>query len=200
MDSVSEIQTKVSSDDVPVPSQIAHFVAYTSRFEEMVKWYKNVLHLRPSHEDENFAFLTYDAEHHRVALVRVPGLGDRLDGHVGIHHVAFTYRTLHDMLVTHERLAADGILPYWAVNHGPTISLYYNDPDKNRVEMQVDNFDTAEEAIAYCAGPEFAENPIGVDVDPSALLKKLRDGTNEAELKIRPNIGPRDLSSGFPIG
>lgn len=184
-----------------VPTQIAHFVLYTSRFGEMVPWYKAVLHMHSSHEDENLAFMTYDAEHHRVAIVNIPGLKDQADGHATFHHVAFTYATLTDLLETHERLEALGIKPYWATNHGPTSSMYYRDPDGNRVEMQVDNFDTAEEGIAFCATPEFAENPIGVDFDPAEHLAKLRSGeATEAALKTRPNIGPRRLEDGYPSG
>jgi len=183
-----------------VPSQIAHFVLYTKRFAEMVPWYKTVFQMHASHEDENLAFLTYDYEHHRVAIVQVPHMKDPQDGVAGFHHVAFTYRSLHDLLVTHERLQTHGIRPYWAVNHGPTTSVYFRDPDGNRVEMQVDNFDSAEEGIAFCRLPEFAENPIGVDFEPAELLRRLRAGETEAALKVRPNIGPRDLKSGFPAG
>src|SRR5258708_6960409 len=139
-----------------VPSKFAHCVIYTARFAEMVSWYKTVLLMRASHEDQSVAFLTYDDEHHRVALVAMPGLKPRPKGLVGFHHVAFAYASLHDLLATHERLAKNGIRPYWAINHGPTTSLYFLDPDVNRIELQIDNFDTAEECIAYCALPEFA--------------------------------------------
>lgn len=183
-----------------VPTQIAHFVLYTSRFQEMVRWYKAVLFMRASHEDENVAFMTYDDEHHRIAIVNIPDLKDQPDGFATFHHVAFTYATLTDLLETHERLSALGIMPYWATNHGPTTSMYFRDPDGNRVEMQIDNFDTAEEGIAYCRLPEFAENPIGVDFDPADHLHLLRTGAaTEAQLKIRPNIGPRGMAE-YPSG
>lgn len=178
-----------------VPSKFAHCVIYTARFSEMVAWYKTVLFMRASHEDQSVAFLTYDDEHHRVALVEMPGLKPRPKGLVGFHHVAFAYAKLSDLLETHERLVKEGIRPYWAINHGPTTSLYFLDPDGNRIELQVDNFDTAEECIAYCALPEFAENPVGVDIDPADLLRRLRAGEPELTLKKRPNIGPRSLET-----
>ncbi len=181
------------------PTQIAHFVVYTSRFKAMVDFYRGLFDLVSSHEDDNVAFMTYDEEHHRIAVVNVPGLSDRPDGAVGFHHVAFTYATLKDLLETHERLSNAGVKPYWAVNHGPTTSMYFRDPDGNRVEMQVDNFDTAEEGIAYCRLPEFAENPIGVDIDPVDMLRRLRGGETEAALKVRPRIGPRGMDD-FPRG
>lgn len=192
-------KTVLEVDGAPRPSQIAHVVLLTTRFGDMVRWYKHALSMVASFEDDNLAFLTFDQEHHRVALVRAPDIKERVDGHVGVHHVAFTYRSLRDLLTAHERLAGVGVTPYWAVNHGITISLYYNDPDRNRVELQVDTFHSAEEGIAYCATPEFAENPVGVDIDPGELLARLRAGASEAELKVRPNIGPRSLDS-YPTG
>jgi hypothetical protein len=85
---------------------------------------------------------------------------------------------------------AEGIVPYWSVNHGPTTSIYYADPDGNRIEFQVDNFDTKAEAVAYCALPEFAENTSGVDFDPAELLRRLEAGEPEAVLKRRPRSAP----------
>jgi catechol 2,3-dioxygenase-like lactoylglutathione lyase family enzyme len=187
------------SDSLVVPTQIAHIVLYSLRFDEMVPWYKTVFHMRPSHEDENLSFLTYDSEHHRIAIVRMPHYKPQQEGVAGFNHIAFTYKTLLSLLLTHERLAALGIRPYWTVNHGPTTSMYFRDPDGNRVEMQVDNFDTAAEGIAYCRLPEFAENPIGVDFDAPEMLQRLRAGASEASLKIRPRIGPRGMGS-FPLG
>lgn len=71
------------------------------------------------------------------------------------------------------------------------MSMYYEDPDGNEVETQVDNFDTAEEGMAFIEGEAFAENPIGVDFDPEEFVKRVRNGDDESELKKRPNIGKR---------
>src|SRR5882757_5594000 len=56
------------------PSKFAHCVIYTTRFPEMVRWYKTVLVMRASHEDDSVAFLTFDDERHRIALVQRAGL------------------------------------------------------------------------------------------------------------------------------
>jgi catechol 2,3-dioxygenase-like lactoylglutathione lyase family enzyme len=173
------------------PSHFAHFVIYSSQFRKVTAWYKLVLCPATTFEDEEIAFLTFDEEHHRVAILSVPNLARQTDGVASIHHVAFTYRTLRDLLLTWKRLVVAGIQPDWCVNHGPTTSIYYSDPDGNRIEFQVDNFATSVEAIAYCAGPAFRENSVGVDFDPAELLRRIEAGEPEAVLKIRPNIGPR---------
>ena len=54
-------------------------------------------------------------------------------------------------LYTYARLKGDGIEPYWCINHGPTTSLYYKDPDGNQIELQVDNFPTPRRRTAGCA-------------------------------------------------
>src|SRR5260221_5544075 len=68
------------------PSKFAHCVIYTTRFPEMVRWYKTVLVMRASHEDDSVAFLTFDDEHHRIALVQMAGLKDRPEELNGLHN------------------------------------------------------------------------------------------------------------------
>ena len=97
------------------------------------------------HADGVLAFLTYDDEHHRIAIARIPGLEDQPPLAAGTDHVAFTHADLGDLLYTYARLKSEGIEPYWCINHGPTTSMYYKDPDGNSIELQVDNFPTAEE-------------------------------------------------------
>src|SRR3546814_18993286 len=65
------------------PQRLAHFVLRTSRFEELVDWYQTVLGATPAFQNELLAFLSYDEEHHRVALLNVPGLQPKPAGVVG---------------------------------------------------------------------------------------------------------------------
>ena len=64
----------------------------------------------------------------------------------------------------------------WPINHGLTTSLYYADPDGNRVEFQVENFGTAKEFQGYMRSEAFAKNPIGVEFDPETLLSRYESG------------------------
>lgn len=179
---------------VVAPVKLAHFVLRTSRFREMIAWYKTALGAHAVFANELLAFLTYDQEHHRVAILNVPNLADQAEGAAGVHHVAFTYATLADLLSNYERLAALGIEPVFVINHGPTTSLYYADPDHNQLEFQVENFATVEDSTAFFYSAEFAENPIGVEFDPRELLRRLRAGEPEQELKKRARAGARGLS------
>lgn len=175
------------------PVRLAHVVLRTSKFDELMHWYQTVLCARVAYSDGGIGFLAYDDEHHRIALIKVPGLNVQPPGICGVHHIAFTYASLSDLVDTYERLEGLGISPVWCVNHGPTTSMYYADPDGNQVELQVDNCDTVEEAGAFFYTSAFAANPIGVDFEPAELARRVRAGEDEAAIKQRPASGPRGV-------
>jgi catechol 2,3-dioxygenase-like lactoylglutathione lyase family enzyme len=195
VEAIESVQRVVANGSAIVsPVRLAHFVLRTSRFDELVRWYKIVLGAKPAFENELLSFLSYDEEHHRVAILRAPDLADQTAGVAGVHHCAFTYGSLGDLMMTYERLRDLGITPVFVINHGPTTSLYYADPDGNQIELQVDNYDTVEEATQFFYSPAFAENPIGVEFDPEELALRLRAGEPESKLRQRPDIGKRGLA------
>lgn len=175
------------------PVKLAHLVFKTRDKRRLMDWYATVLAARNVFENHFIGFLTYDDEHHRVAVIEDPSLTAPEPRACGLHHAAFTYADLPSLLQTYRRLRDAGIAPAHAINHGPTTSIYYADPDGNRVELQVDNFTDAAEAAAWFDSGEFAENPIGVDFDPEDLCARLAAGEALASLTRRPNIGPRGL-------
>jgi catechol-2,3-dioxygenase len=179
------------------PVQLAHVVRRTTRFDELVDWYCVVLGAKVVHSNGMLAFLTYDAEHHRIAIARLPNLVEQLDNAAGTDHIAFTHADLGDLLNTYVRLKRVGVVPYWCVNHGPTTSMYYKDPDGNRVELQVDNLPTAESVDRWMRSPEFAANPIGVIFDPEDLVERYARGEPIDQLTARPvlpdGLGPFDM-------
>jgi len=170
------------------PRQLAHVVRRTSRFEELVRWYCTVLNAEVVHSDGMLAFLTYDEEHHRIAIAGIPGLPDQPPMAAGTDHIAFTYGDLGDLLHTFRRLKAVGIEPFWCINHGPTTSLYYKDPDGSRVELQVDNLPTAEAIEGWMRTGQFAANPIGVVFDPEELVARYEAGEPIETLTARPPL------------
>ncbi|KAI3318513.1 Glyoxalase/Bleomycin resistance protein/Dihydroxybiphenyl dioxygenase [Xylariaceae sp. AK1471] len=184
-----------NSRKVLSPKHMAHVVLKTPDLKTMSTFYKTFLGAHASWESEQLAFLTYDEEHHRIALIEVPGLAPKDQKSAGLDHIAFTYETMTDLLTAYKQRKALGILPIWNINHGPTTSMYYQDPDGNRVETQVDNFDTVEETNAFMTGSEFMQNPIGADFDPEELIRRLENGESESEVKKRPNVGARGPES-----
>jgi catechol-2,3-dioxygenase len=176
------------------PSKLAHIVLRTANFEKMVGFYKDFLGATAVYENPFLSFLTYDEEHHRIAIACVPGTSPKIPTSSGLEHIAFTFDNLEDLALAYVQRKAKGITPYWSVNHGPTTSIYYSDPDGNNIETQVDNL-SVEDATELMRSPAFAENPIGVDFDADELVQKLKDGADQEKLKIRANIGPRGIES-----
>ncbi len=181
------------------PVKFAHVVYQTRRYDEMIAWYQKVFEAEVVHQDPALAFMTYDDEHHRFAFANLALLkpeGERLGerGEIGVNHVAYTYADAKDLLQTYKRLKAEGITPYWPVHHGTTLSLYYKDPDGNRMEFQVDCGAVAD-AVEFMKSEAFAANPIGISYDPDRLLAQYESGATEDELIRRPD-GP---ASGIPV-
>jgi catechol-2,3-dioxygenase len=163
------------------PAKFAHFVLRVRNLEESIAWYQALLGMEVVHRNDFIAFLTYDDEHHRLALVKTP-VAAAPPGAPGLDHVAYTLASLGDLLSTYGRLKQKGILPVWPINHGLTTSLYYADPDGNRVEFQVEHFATEAELKGFMRSGAFAANPIGVTFDPERLLERYLRGDPLEEL------------------
>jgi catechol-2,3-dioxygenase len=175
------------------PCKLAHVVLRTNNFKNMVEYYRDFLGAQTIYENDFLAFLSYDDEHHRIAIATIPDTRPKDRGSCGLEHIAFTFNSLSDLLLAYRQRKQKGIQPLWPVNHGPTTSIYYQDPDGNQIETQVDNFDDADEATAFMKSKYFAENPIGTDFDPEDWIGRLSRGESESVLKKRVEIGPRQL-------
>jgi len=163
----------------------------TRRFDEMLEWYKAVFEAKVQYQNPAFAFLTYDDEHHRFAFANMSemspnGAATEDSSKIGVNHVGYTYSDLGELLETYDRLKQVGITPYWRVHHGVTLSVYYRDPDGNRMEFQVDCCANAKEARSLMHSEKFALNPIGVEIDPDLLLEQYRNGVPVEILLIQP--------------
>jgi catechol-2,3-dioxygenase len=186
------------------PVKFAHVVYQTRRFDEMLAWYQDVFEAEVVYQNPALAFLTYDDEHHRFAfanleILKPDGRSPDDRGEIGVNHVAYTYATAGDLLDTYKRLKRAGIEPYWPVHHGTTMSLYYADPDGNRMEFQVD-VGTVEEATALMRTPEFAANPVGILYDPEALLLRFEAGEDEDALLALPSGPPSPIPAAHGLG
>ncbi len=184
-----------------------HINLKTRRLQEMIDWYATVVGMKPTYQFPGGAWLTNDAANHRLALLTAPQLREDPDKlmHTGIHHSAFEYATIDNLLDTYTRLKGRGIEPHACLDHGMTTSFYYVDPDGNSVELQVDNFGNWAESSEWMrAAPQFAADPIGRPVDPDQMVAAYQAGATFAELHQRaysgefPPAGPLDLR--VPLG
>jgi len=173
------------------PAKLSHLVIRTSDMARLRSWYLTVLSAQVSYENELVCFATYDDEHHRIGIVQLPqsAAGAAGPAACGLEHVSFAYPDLGTLLANYQRLKALGIVPFWTINHGPTISMYYRDPDGNKVELQVDVFATADAVNAYLAR-YYPENFMGIIFDPEELIRRYEAGESLEDLYRRPALPP----------
>jgi catechol 2,3-dioxygenase len=207
---VSDTETGSASPSTggPIHTPVLHHVNLkTTRLQAMIDWYGLVVGLRPIHQFPGGAWLSNDEANHRLALLASPDFNDDPDRltRAGLHHTAFEYASLDELLDTYERLAPQGIAPHACLDHGMTISFYYVDPDGNSLELQADNFGDWTRSTAFMTDdPAFAENPIGVSLDPAQMAAARAQGSDAPELHARAYAGefepdePLDLR--VPLG
>ena len=176
-----------------------HVNLKTTRLQEMIDWYAAAIGTEVVFRNDVAAWLSNDGANHRIALLAFPGYRDDPDKErsTGIHHTAYEFASFDDLMATYARLRGEGIRPVACLDHGMTTSLYYRDPDGNRVELQTDNFGDWEQSRAFMLNaPEFEANPIGVFFDPDAVLSAYEAGADFAEIHRRATAGeflPEDV-------
>ena len=117
----------VDQNEAVIRPKLHHVNLKTTRLQEMIDWYREVVGAEVIFQFPGGAWLTNDEANHRVALLHSPRLKDDPEklAHTGIHHMAFEYDSLDNLLATYERLRAEGIEPHMALDHGMTTSIYY---------------------------------------------------------------------------
>lgn len=171
-----------------------HITLKTSHLQQMVDWYKTVVGMEVVFQNDTNAWTTNDEANHRLAFLMVQGLEDDPDKvkHNGIHHSAFEYATFSDLMSSFDRLREHGILPALCLNHGSTMSLYYQDPEGNYVEIQSDNFGNWKLSSDFIrSSDDFRTNPIGTYFDAAKVFDAHMAGQPFA--KLHPAIRKGDF-------
>ncbi|WP_322061875.1 VOC family protein [Paraburkholderia sp. J63] len=184
------------ADRPVVPFKMAHLVLRCADYRKVVNWYLIVFDARVVFENDMVTFITFDDEHHRAAFVNTPDAPVKAPGHAGIDHVAYSFRTIGELLVHYERLKAASVQPVWCINHGPTTSIYYRDPEGTMIEFQVDNYADPADAAAFFHTPTFTNNPLGIEFNPDEMVRLWRSGKSDAELSVQGTAA----RGGAPVG
>jgi catechol 2,3-dioxygenase len=165
--------------------RLQHLGMTTSNLEPMIQWYRKVLGMTIVHQTGaapihqggapsiNAAWVSNDEANHRLAFVELPGLSADLERsrHARLQHFAFEYRTLDELLGTYARLKGLGIVPVMCTDGGSQTAFYYEDPDRNSVELNVDNYGDCWTSSEHMrSSSEFAKNPLGIFVDPDKMI------------------------------
>jgi catechol-2,3-dioxygenase len=175
-----------------IKPKLHHVTFKTTRLDEMIAWYETVIGAKVQFRDRSAAWTTNDAANHRIAFLAVPGLSDdeQKIRHNGMHHCAFEFDSFDDLMASFDRLRKANIEPAFCLDHGMTISLYYEDPEGNFVELQSDVFgDWVKSGDFMRTSPDFAANPIGTFFDPARVYEALKAGADFKALQKSMRAG-----------
>lgn len=178
--------------DTVIHPKFHHFNLKTTRLQEMIDYYSTLVGAEVLFQDDVGAWLSNDEANHRIALLAFPNFVDdpEKETRTGLHHSAFEYDSFEDLNASYLRLRDEGIEPALCLDHGMTFSYYYQDPDGNHIELQVDNFgDWAASSEWMRTSEEFHANPIGVFVDPAQVAEAAAAGESFERIHERAMAG-----------
>lgn len=176
---------------------LQHLGMQTSRVEEMLRWYRNVLGQQVTLEAVPPAvpvpgkWTSNDWAHHRMGFFDVPGVRDKFDMTAPCpNHIAWEFEDIDDFLESVVRIKALGIHPAFTVNHLITFASYYRDPDGNLVELLTDAWGDHEKSMEIqLNSDDLRANPPGVPFDFEKMYEARQAGASLDELRERSYAG-----------
>jgi catechol 2,3-dioxygenase-like lactoylglutathione lyase family enzyme len=169
------------SDALP-DLRFSHFGFFVRDMTRMEDFYVRVLGLTVTDRGDlgamRLTFMSRDPEeHHQVVLVT-----GRPDGSNGAHfnpinQISFRVADVAALRALHRRLRAEDAADLVAVTHGNAISIYFRDPEGNRLEVF---FDTP----WYCRQP--LREPVDLEQPDDALMAQA-----ERIARATPDFKPR---------
>ena len=132
---------------------LGHVGLYCHDLTTMRDFYSGVLGLTISDEDltRGICFLSAapESEHHELALVQAKDPAQKTQN---VQQISFKVKTLDDVRAFHRRLKDRGLKIDRTVTHGIACSVYFYDPEDNRIEL-------------YYTTPFKVRQPLGEPID-----------------------------------
>ena len=158
----------------------SHFGIYVADIARMEDFYTRVLGLLVSDRGRlpggpELVFLSRDPdEHHQLGLAagRPPGVEFNV-----VNQMSFKLATLADLKAMHARAREEGIKQFRIVTHGNAWSVYFGDPEGNRIEVFVDT---------PWHTPQPVAEPFDIEAPVETILKE-----TEALCRNRPGFMSR---------
>jgi catechol 2,3-dioxygenase-like lactoylglutathione lyase family enzyme len=158
----------------------SHVGLYVHDMHRMVAFYTRFMGFavsdREPRGDGEICFLTRDPrEHHQLVLAS--GRPASLDFNL-INQLSFRVDSLATLRQFHRDALAMQLRDIHTVTHGTALSVYFLDPEGNRIEILIDT-------PWYCLQPQ--RIPVDFSLDDAALWKSV-----EALIRDKPKFKPRE--------
>jgi len=157
----------------PDSMSIGHVGLLVRDLDGMTKFYTEVLGFVLTDKGERIRFLSRDpAQHHQVVFAP----GRPADAPEMINQLSFKVGTLEEVKAIHGRLVAAGVGPLDPLTHGNAWSVYFRDPENNRLEF-------------YCDTPWHIPQPFRRPIDFTQPVERIYEQTKaicEAEKGFMP--------------
>ena len=164
----------------PPDAQLTHMGIFVSDLDKMVAFYQRVFGMVITDRGSNYrghavVFLSRNpAEHHQLVLAqgRAPGT------ETTVQQVSFEVRELEDLRAFHARLVTMNIQDLAPRTHGNAWSIYFHDPEGNRVEI-------------YKPSPWHVSQPYGEPLDLTEPAQVIHERTLEL-IRNDPSFCPQE--------
>ncbi len=142
--------------------KLGHVVLKVRDAKQSRDFYIKALGLKVAHEnfDRGAVFLSFGTEHHELALFQLATGEAPEAAQPGLHHMAWQLGSFEELQAAHRELGELGIAVESTIEHNVTRSVYFHDPDGNRVELYCDMVDNGFESM-QTLGP--ARHPLDIE-------------------------------------
>lgn len=163
-------------------SGLGHVGLYCHDLKRMREFYSGVLGLTISDEDPGrgvcFLSAAPESEHHELVLAQAKEPGQKTRN---VQQLSFKVKSLDGVRAFYHRLQKDGLKIERTVTHGNACSVYFFDPEDNRVEL-------------YFTTPYRVRQPIGEHIDLDRPDAELLAFAQSFEEKKGPPRGAQPAS------